>query len=478
MSKKNRFISLRTRAVIILIVAIVAGAATFGAVRGVGNFFVWRDYVEEGAAHQREQKYINELQSYVTERRISASEMDSVFAWSVGKSVNVVVYQDSDLIYSPEWFQAFDPSLPLPDPLKENDFFESWFSGDRGFEQYLTDEARQKYRDTLDGILKGNQELHPLYLVDGTLLVTFVDYSADVAHNLVLALATVCAIGVVAVIMIFSFSRLSKRVNKLAQDVRLIEGGALDSPIVIEGNDDIMSLARDVDSMRNSLIENMARERHAWESNTALITAMSHDIRTPLTVLMGYLDLIDFSNSSDTNEEYLAICRENVERLKKLSDDMFSYFLVFGKKDVGLKKQSVAVEKEISNMIAEHVFLLREKGYVIECPEDFDGATVCVDVMYISRVIDNIFSNIAKYADPACKITVDTHITNEFAKIRFTNRIRTDKNIPESNRIGLKTCSKIMEQMGGELILEETKDTFCVTVQLTVEAHDDSGTNT
>ncbi len=477
MTKKKRFVSLKLRALIILIIAIAVAALTFEAVRNLGNFLMWRYYLEEATTQEREQGHIERLQKYVADRKITADDTDSVLAWSEGRFVDVVIYQNSDLIYSPDWFSSFDSSN-LPDSFRESEFYESWFSGDRGFEKYLTEDARNKYRETLDGILEGNQELHPLYCVDGTLLVAFVDYSAEIAHNVVLAVSFICAIAVIAIVMIISLSKLAGRVNKLASDVRLAAGEDINAPIAMEGNDDITSLAHDIDSMRKSLIENMEKERHAWEANSALITAMSHDIRTPLTVLMGYLDLIELSDQDSANAEYIAVCRENAERLKKLSDDMFSYFLVFGKKDMGLSPKSISVAGEISVMIAEHSFLLSERGYKIvgkgDMPEDYVNA----DPVYFSRVIDNIFSNIVKYADPEKEIIIEARKKGDCVEISFENKTRKDKIIPESNRIGLKTCSKIMEQMGGELSVAETSDSFAVTVKLMTEAHNDSSADT
>lgn len=461
---------------IILGIAIAVAAGTFMAAREFGNFLVWRHYVEN-PTEEREAKYVEQLQDYVTYRKITASETDKVLEWSNGKFVYVVIYQNSDLLYSPDWFKEFNED-GFPDSFRESEFYESWFSGDRGFEQYLTEEARQKYSETLDSILEGSKGLYPLYCVDGTLLIAFVDNSREAAQNLVLAAAFVLSIAVIAIIMVVSLSRTISRVNRLAQDVKIVRDGALEAPILTKGNDDIAALAHDVDSMRNALIENMAEERRAWESNSALITAMSHDIRTPLTVLMGYLDLIEMSDVDSASGEYLAVCRENAQRLKKLSDDLFSYFLVFGKKEMDIQLLSVSLSGEIRAMMEEHVFLLHERGYDISMPDEIPSARVLCDMAYFGRIIDNVFSNIAKYADASAPITVSVESDEKFASLCFKNKTRADRSLPESNRIGLKTCTKIIEQMGGELTVRETEDSFEITVKLILEDINDSSTNT
>lgn len=465
MNKDKRFISLGKKFVIILVISVCLAAIVFDLAVRVGNFIAWRYYLDSSTTQERVVQHSEKLQKYVTDTKISVADTDKVLAWSDGRAFGVVIYQDSDLIYSPDWFEAFDSST-FSDSFKESEFYESWFSGDRGFEKYLTEDAREKYSETLDSILQGNKELYPLYCVDGTLLVAFVDYSEDIARNTVIAVAFIAAIAVIAIVMLVYFSHIVRRVNKLAQNVKTVEGGKLDATIVVKGNDDITSLAKNVDSMRNSLIENMTKERRAWESNTALITAMSHDIRTPLTVLMGYLDLIELSDSDEANAEYVAVCRENAQRLKKLSDDMFSYFLVFGNRDIGLEKTRVRICDEICAMIEEHVFLLRERGYKVICPDKYPDAYVNVDTTYFSRVIDNIFSNVGKYADVNSDITVSAQAQNGMVTLSVENSVRTDKNIPESNRIGLKTCSKIMEEMDGSITTDECFDRFTVTITI------------
>ena len=465
MNKRKKFISLGKKFLIVLLISVALAAIVFDLAVRIGNFIAWRYYLESSTVQERIVEYSEKLQRYVTDKKISVTDTDKVIEWSNGGSFGVVIYQDSDLIYSPEWFEAFDSSS-FSDSFKESDFYESWFSGDRGFEQYLTEDARQRYSEALDSILQGNEELYPLYCVDGTLLVAFVDYSEELAQNFVLGISFACAIAVIAAVMIIYFSYIVRRVNKLAQNVKVVEGGDLDAPIVIKGNDDITSLARDVDSMRHTLIDIMTKERSAWESNTALITAISHDVRTPLTVLMGYLDLIELSDGDEANAEYVAVCRENAQRLKKLSDDLFSYFLVFGNRDMGLEMTRVSVGGEIASMIEEHAFLLGERGYSIIRPEQYPDARVVVDITYFSRVIDNIFSNISKYADIDGDVTVSAEVKNSVVALRFENLIRTDKNMPESNRIGLKTCSKIMENMNGRIETEELLGRFAVTVTI------------
>jgi signal transduction histidine kinase len=146
-----------------------------------------------------------------------------------------------------------------------------------------------------------------------------------------------------------------------------------------------------------------------------------------------------------------------------------SYFLVFGKREMGLQRSRACIAGEVSAMIEEHTFLLREAGYNMICPEQYPAACIDVDLAYFGRVIDNIFSNIGKYADKGRQVTIRAEERCGKVILCFENYIRTDKSLPESNRIGLKTCSKIMEQMGGEIEIDECLDRFSVKITLAAQ---------
>ena len=341
-----------------------------------------------------------------------------------------------------------------------------WFSGDRGFERYLTEEAREKYRAALDTVLEGNAELSPIYCVDGTLLATVVDYSEDFMYDLVFAISLICAVLVVGFIMFINLSRLTARVKKLAAGVRLVEEGNIDAPLNMSGNDEISDLADDVNSMRDSVVDNMTKGQQAWEANAGLITAMSHDIRTPLTVMLGYLDIIELQEENETNREYITICKENALRLKALSDDMFSYFLVFGKNDIELEVIACNAADTVGGMMAEYELLLAENGYTVERNGDMPSVDVKVDVVCLGRVMGNIFSNITKYADSSRPVVVGINSDDRFLSITFENGVRRDRDSAESTGIGVKTSARIMEQMGGAFTVRQDSENYTVELRI------------
>ena len=499
MTKKKGF-SIRLKLLVALLISLVLAALVYYAVSSLGSFLVWRYYLGESDKQERAQEYIEKFQTYVTENKLTTDDADMISAWDAGRYVDFIVYKDSNLIYAPEWFEevsendalldgdetetesefvsdetiseteveSYDESETVEESETYTDksFYEKWFLGDRGFERYLTEEARKNYASALDEALGNDGARYPVYFVDGTLIVTVIDFSEEYFSNIVLVISVISGLIVSGVIMILYFGTITRRIRILQKNVRIIEQGDLEHRVAQGGNDEIALLARDVERMRDAIVDNMTRERRAWEANAGLITAMSHDIRTPLTVLLGYLDLIEMQNDGSVNDEYIASCRENALRLKNLSDDMFSYFLVFGRGEEAINLSCVDAKGLVEHVASEYTLLLSENGYKVEIDGEVPSVQIAIEERYFRRVIDNIFSNIIKYADADSPVILGVKSEKNDLILRCENKTRTDKDIPESNGIGLRTCKKMMEEMGGGLTFGEVDGVFKMAITL------------
>ena len=225
--------------------------------------------------------------------------------------------------------------------------------------------------------------------------------------------------------------------------------------------------------MRSSIIENYKRKKEALDANTELITSMSHDIRTPLTVLLGYIDVMRSHSADDMEmQEYLNAAENTAMRLKKLSDDMFGYFLVFAKDEEKIKLEKYDVITIFEQLLSEHVLLIRESGYEINLSFDDEGLrdkTVLLDIASVLRIVDNMFSNLYKYADKNEKINISIATFDNSLKLSFENKIRRDGATVESNGIGLKTCAKLADFMGARFEQITSEDSFIVNIYLQIE---------
>lgn len=486
---------------IVTFVSIALAAGIFAGAYTLGNFLVWKYYLDDKMVENRSNEYINEFQQYVTSNRLFTTDMDKIAGFTGKRSMELVIFKDSQLIYSPGWLEddtedgtegvtedaselgtelGGEGTEDVTEFVSELDTQESTeaeteaatkapdysYGEGRDFRDYLNEDARREYEQLLADILDGNRELSPVVFKDGTLLVTVVDYSENLLSSAVVVSSFILAFLVMAIIMMIAFSNLTRRITSLASNVKQVEHGAVDIPVYSKGSDEIATLASDINSMRISIVSNMSKEQEAWEANAGLITAMSHDIRTPLTVTMGYLDILESQTEDEVSKEYIDICKENTVKLKKLSDDMFQYFLVFGKREIQLEFDSYSACDVIHHMLDEHIILLSESGYTFENSFELEGGEICVDMTYFSRVIDNIFSNVNKYADKSSPVEVRTYSDGKQIFIEVSNGISL--NIAESSEIGIKTCQKIMEQMGGKFTTQKQNGRFVARVVLPV----------
>jgi signal transduction histidine kinase len=163
---------------------------------------------------------------------------------------------------------------------------------------------------------------------------------------------------------------------------------------------------------------------------------------------MGYVEMMKNHNGNDeTMQRYVLATENTAQRLKQLSDDMFRYSLAFGDTKKGVVLEEYDAPTLFDQMLAEHILLLREKGIELVIEKYGDdikpGSTVCTDAQNLMRIVDNVFSNLQKYADRSEPVIIRTRIENSIVTIECVNRIRTDTEEAESNGIGLKTCVRL-----------------------------------
>ena len=310
---------------------------------------------------------------------------------------------------------------------------------------------------------------YPVNFRDGVFTVAVYDSSRGMVRAAVnLSALSMAALVFLATVLLYE-QHITRSVQTLSRQVRQVSRGDLGMQITPQTSDEIGQLALDVDAMRLSIIDKLQREEEAWKANSQLITAISHDVRTPLTALLGYLEIVsDESLSPDERSAYLEICKNNALRLKGLTDELFGFFLVFGKPQPDQKPEEFDAGMLLEQVLLEHEMDLTQRGFHVETSTDPITGSLQVDLGHFRRIFDNLFSNVRKYADPSCPVTITCRCDREELTVTICNRIRQDANRVESNRIGLQTCHKLVAAMGGEFNQSRTKETFTVDVLLPV----------
>ncbi len=259
--------------------------------------------------------------------------------------------------------------------------------------------------------------------------------------------------GLIFLILVLVYNRrMLERIIKLSDDVNRIRAGELDVEIDTGEQDEIGALASDIDHMRTSIVERMSSEKAAQDANNQLITSMSHDIRTPLTSLIGYLDIISGHKYKNEQElqKYIGSCSDKAVQLKELSDKLFQYFLVYNNEEKGRELEELDAGILFQQFMIEHISELTQYGYEVELTDEIpENVMIDTETSAMQRLFDNLFSNIMKYADHSYPIIITAEIIDKQIKIVLKNHITEDAGKVESTKIGVKTCKKIVGDLGG-----------------------------
>lgn len=315
-------------------------------------------------------------------------------------------------------------------------------------------------------------KLYPVRFADGVAQIAIGDSSEERKTPMCLFVAASAAVVTFILIMLWYIRRLTQRIKALSKEAVEIGAGELEKPITLTGTDEITELAASVDSMRRSVIERMGSESRAWQANAELITAISHDIRTPMTSLIGYLGLLNESGFSDAERarQFSASAYGKAMELKELTDELFKYFLVFGKSGVEMELEEYDARLLTEQLLAELEFDIMDAGFTVT-RIDFEGeCSIRVDPLYLKRVYDNLVSNIKKYAEPEKPVMAICELRDGKFSVCVSNSIRRSMNKAESTKIGLRTCARILETMGGEFRTVTEDGKFAAEMLLPVSA--------
>lgn len=228
----------------------------------------------------------------------------------------------------------------------------------------------------------------------------------------------------------------------------------------------------------NKALRKLRAERQRFQQgDTELknaVTNISHDLRTPLTAICGYLDLLEAEEKSENVERYIEVIRNRSELLMQLTEELFRYSVISsgGKNTV---REPVSLNRVLEESIAAFYTALNEKGIrpKIQMPEE--NVIRALDHSSLARVFSNLLNNAMKYSDGDLDITL-----SETGKITFANtasglnevqvgklfdRFYTVEAARKSTGLGLAIVRTLIEQMNGTISAAyfENKLSICIS---------------
>jgi len=401
------------------------------------------------------------LTSYIEEHQVEATDSKALSEWIKTQDYTYLfIYDNHTNIFEAGWWVTPGEG----DPTEElND------EGSALYENVYTDEKRRIDESTF--VTDAQNRI--IEFADGKYYV-YIDVYKEAEWQRMMNIVSV-VLGFLTLLMtvLIYNGKLLQRVALLSANIQKVSDGDLDHQVFPLRNDELGALAVSVDNMRTSIIRKHQNEKDAWTANQQLITEMSHDIRTPLTSLIGYLDIIE-GKKYDSPEElnrYVSACRDKAFQLKDLSDKLFQYFLVYGSQaEKELEKFDASIL--FQQILMEHSAEIIGYGYKVDFIFSIPEVDVMVDISGVRRLFNNLFSNIMKYADYKETISIEAKVEQEQIVIVITNAIAESAKKVESNKIGLKTCEKICQSFNGKFVYQELEKRFIAWVHLPVAEKD------
>lgn len=493
------------------LVLVIAGSLLLA----VGLFFVWlkttvyiidKKYLDETATARRTEEKIDRFSDYVRDNKVKSTDMNAILRWQQEEgSVYLLVYQNENVIYDStkqkrrtamERFfnkitngnqkgrklaESEEDKKQMLNNIKNKHLMEIYKKKAEDQKQKTKDmEQKQPLQDVeysetipIDELERtdvtgqtGSYVFYSVRFEDGLYDVCIVDYSEKRVYYFWMTIGfLVCSFIFMMFVMIYN-GRVVKRVRRLTREVSCIKKKDINAAITKSGHDEIYVLADNIDSMRNSIIQQMSKEKEAWQANRDLVTAMAHDIRTPLTVLNGYLNLLETSefDSEEEYKQYVDICVDKAGQLKDLSDKLFRYFFVYSGHTDELKMEKFPAKEFFQQMIGEYMCLLEEKGITFQVKTENNSPKIQIDAPHLKRLFDNIFTNIRKYSDYSKPVEIQYSTSDTKVTLVISNHISKNRNEAESTRIGIKTCEKIAQEMNIDFSVKEKKGQYTVTL--------------
>ena len=285
---------------------------------------------------------------------------------------------------------------------------------------------------------------------------------------IIILLAIIC---IISTIKLYSIKNSIKEIEQSFSNILKEDTNSL---ITISSSDkDLKTLAI---KLNKNLIELRKQKLYYQNGNKKLkniITNISHDLRTPLTALKGYLDLIGQGNLSNNQKKDLKIVEKKANELTELTIQLFEFSRIIDS-DISIQKESCCINEVLEETLVSFYNIFKEKNIIPTISICDKKINKIVNRISLIRIFENILSNVSKYSNGDFKVTM-----NENGIISFSNKAKlldattvqkifdryfSVENANESSGIGLSIAKQLVELNNGSIHAKYIKDTLFIEI--------------
>lgn len=276
--------------------------------------------------------------------------------------------------------------------------------------------------------------------------------------------------------------------GRISDAVESISQGNLGTEVDVTGDDEFSAMAANLNKMASDIRTLMDKEREAERTKNELITNVAHDLRTPLTSIIGYLELLAGNTKvpAEMEHKYIEIAYSKARRLEKLIEDLFG-FTKLNYEKIAMHVGQLDIVKLLSQLLEEAYPNFVEKNLSYDLQSNVPAKTISADGNLLARLFDNLIGNAIKYGADGKRVLVKIHAEDDTVTVSVTNygyvipadelpllfnkfyRVEQSRSTTTGGTgLGLAIAKEIVDMHGGTISVSSDLNGTVFTVKLQV----------
>lgn len=257
-------------------------------------------------------------------------------------------------------------------------------------------------------------------------IIHYIEVNYFVSLNFAIIMI-ILGVGIFLTIFILLLNIKIKYIKFLTKEVKNIQEEGFGKTIKVKGEDELAELCKSINNMSIELAEKIENEKKIENTKSELITNISHDLKNPLTSIVGYLEILNNAEiDTETRKKYISIAYNKSLRLKNLVNELFEYTKITSH-DFKINKERYNLSNLINQMIGESILEFSSKNIDVVLDNPYKEIYTYIDIKLFSRVIENLIKNAEKYSDEGGTFKVKVNKEEENIFITFTNKCKEFK---------------------------------------------------
>lgn len=430
MDTKKKRTTLKTKFFIAFLVGLIAAVVSFVVLSFISEVLIEDFFLNSSYMHNCEKYYMDSLQSYVTENKIKATDILKLRKWEEKNDIAVFsVSRERVLIY------------------------DNTYAGDAPL--YGADSI----------LVRNNwQYLYSIEFYDGAADVFINKYFKHDFYIIAVIISAAISALVWAGLLATSINTRIRYIHLLKNEIERNKDNNHNN-YTINGNDELTELALALNTMQSELNISYEREQIQKRKHEAFVLGMVHDLRTPLTGLMGYLELCKKSieNPQELNS-YLVRSIDKINQIRDLSNKLLDHFMSNNENNCNLE-DSANVLYILGDYLSDFSAQVEACGFTINIDSlKWSDVDIRVDTDFVCRILNNILSNIDKYATRDYPVMLSSFLDDEYFGITISNHICKPSEYIQGTHIGTENISIMMNLMHGKMEIKNDDEIYSITL--------------